>query len=128
MAHTKLPWKVRKSDTKQAFNVIGTKLGGKHKIARCPSDALNGEGTEYIDEQRMKVAEDNANLIVKAVNCHNELLGALKDCRQTIFSSHYEDAVKFYGGEGSKNASDTAMRSAKNRVKEIDKAIENATL
>lgn len=34
--HTPAPWKVKHSESKHAFNVIGTQLGQRHKIARCP--------------------------------------------------------------------------------------------
>lgn len=30
------PWKVKHSESKTAWNVIGTQLGGKYKIAQCP--------------------------------------------------------------------------------------------
>ena len=30
------PWAVKHSQSKKAFNVIGTKPGSKYKIARCP--------------------------------------------------------------------------------------------
>ncbi|MES2620203.1 MAG: hypothetical protein V4615_05055 [Bacteroidota bacterium] len=63
--YTPAPWAVKHSETKPAFNVIGTVLGGRYKIARCPYiAALNREREE---------AQSNARLIAAAP----ELLEAL---------------------------------------------------
>lgn len=34
--HTPGPWKVKHSESKNAYNIIGTLLGSKYKIARLP--------------------------------------------------------------------------------------------
>lgn len=53
---TKGKWAIKLSESKLAFNVIGTVLGGKHKIARCP----------YIAEHDILESQYNAQLISKA--------------------------------------------------------------
>lgn len=64
MKHTQGKWAVKHSESKTAFNVVGTRLGGKYKIARCP----------YIDSNDRDEAEANAKLIASAP----KLLEALK--------------------------------------------------
>ena len=58
--HTPGPWKFngRSQSGKDSFNVIGTVLGGKYKIARCP----------FINENKLDFAEaeTNAQLIAAA--------------------------------------------------------------
>ena len=41
--HTEGPWEVKHSESKNAWNIVGTQLGGRYKLARCP----------YIVEPRM---------------------------------------------------------------------------
>jgi len=36
MKHTKAPWQVKHSESKFAFNVVGTIPGCKYKVARVP--------------------------------------------------------------------------------------------
>lgn len=62
--HTPGPWRVKRSESKPAFNVVGTKVGCKYKIARCP----------YISDDDKQEAEANAKLIAAAP----ELLEALQ--------------------------------------------------
>jgi hypothetical protein len=68
MEHTKGPWQVRHSDSKQAFNVVGTRLGGKYKIARCP----------YETDDKYEEAAANARLIAAAP----EMVEMLKNLRK----------------------------------------------
>lgn len=73
--HTSGPWKVQHSESKPAFNVIGTILGGKYKIARCPYVFLqDGEQRNIINDREREEAEANAKLISAAP----ELLQALR--------------------------------------------------
>lgn len=57
------PWEVKHSESKPAYNVIGTVLGSKYKIARCPYIIT---GDPVIDEREMKESEANARLIAAA--------------------------------------------------------------
>lgn len=58
--YTPGPWKVKRSETKEAFNVIGTVLGVRYKIARCPYPI----GTNHtLNQREMAEAEANAQLI-----------------------------------------------------------------
>lgn len=73
--HTQGPWKVKHSDSKTAFNVIGTRFGRKYKIARCPylqQDDLH----EILNKREKEEAEADARLIASAPS----LLEALKEC------------------------------------------------
>lgn len=58
--HTPGPWKMKPSESKTAYNVVGTHLGGLYKIARCPW--LKTEDTKF-DERSASEALANANLI-----------------------------------------------------------------
>jgi len=53
---TKGEWDIRHSESKNAYNVVGTVLGGKYKVARCP----------YVDGSDMSEAKANAALIAAA--------------------------------------------------------------
>lgn len=77
---TKGPWQVKHSESKPAFNVIGTALGGKYKIARCPYVVTGNE--KDIDDRLVKEAEANARLIASAP----ELLEALCSLQNSLVS------------------------------------------
>jgi hypothetical protein len=63
-------WKVKHSESKPAFNVIGTILGGKYKIARCPYLVTENE---IIDKREKEEAQANANLIAAAPDMYEAL-------------------------------------------------------
>lgn len=69
---TKGEWDIVHSESKPAVNVIGTVLGGKYKIARCPY--IICEDTEITERDR-KEALANAKLIAAAP----DLLEALEE-------------------------------------------------
>ena len=72
MANTKGtpgPWKIKHSESKKAFNIISSRLGTKHKIARIPYEC---EG-----DLKLEAASD-AKLIAAAP----ELLEALNKIAQ----------------------------------------------
>ena len=100
---TKRNWNLVKSLSNPAYNVTGTNLGGKFKIARCPYFVNpHSEELTFKDEQESK---HNALLISKApelLECLIELL------------SHYEDVVKG-------DFSPFALRSVIDQTKELIK-------
>lgn len=55
----------------------------------------------------------------------NDLLDELENCRQALYATEYEKAVQYFGGEGSKGASEKAIHSAETRVRSIDGVIKN---
>lgn len=59
MENPKIKTKVRHSDSKTAWNIVGTKLGGKHKIARVPYVKVKGSIilTKRNKEEALKHAE-----------------------------------------------------------------------
>lgn len=57
--------KVVHSQTKPAWNVIGTKLGGKYKIARVPYESCNDK---EIESRLRKEAYEHAMFISNAFN------------------------------------------------------------
>jgi len=78
--HTPGPWQVKHSESKPAFNVIGSVLGGKYKIARCPYVLISNP---VIDEREMKEAEANARLIASAPESTESniyMTGIVKKC------------------------------------------------
>jgi hypothetical protein len=82
--HTPGPWTVKHSESKTAFNVIGTALGGKYKIARCPYFSTNGMYPET-DRRDKAETEANAQLIAAAP----ELLEALSNYK-TVMERFFE--------------------------------------
>lgn len=58
--------KVVHSQTKPAWNVVGISIPGKHKIARCPYEII--EGSETLDTRERKEAFEHATFIS---NCFN---------------------------------------------------------
>lgn len=71
------PWKVRKSDSKDAYNVVGTRLGGKWKIARCPYTICDDNS---VNERLMYQAKADAQLM----SCAPEMLEMLKEAAAQI--------------------------------------------
>lgn len=69
---TKGIWRVKHSESKIAYNVIGSIYGGKYKIARCPY--IIRPNWEEINEMEKREALANAQLIATAP----ELLEALQ--------------------------------------------------
>jgi len=79
---TKGKWDVKHSESKPAFNIVGTLLGGKYKIARCPYMQDERFSKEYNDKQ-IDEAKANAKLIASAP----EMLGML----EKLISHYGED-------------------------------------
>lgn len=74
---TKGKWEIVPSLSKPAYNVIGTQLGGKFKIARCPYFVNPySEEVTFKDEQEAKY---NALLISKAPELLEMLRQILKE-------------------------------------------------
>ena len=63
-------WIVKKSESKNAFNVVGTAMGGTYKIARCPY--LVVPNNEVINEREQKEANANATLMADAGTTYNK--------------------------------------------------------
>jgi hypothetical protein len=66
------PWEVKHSESKSAFNIVGTQLGGKYKLARVPY--LVDDRLGELNDTWKQEAEANAKLIAAAP----ELLEALE--------------------------------------------------
>lgn len=60
--NTPEPWVVKHSLSKNAFNVVGTRIGHMYKISRCP----------YFNEFDKEEARANAELIAEAGNVYIE--------------------------------------------------------
>lgn len=54
------------SESKTAWNVLGTRLGGKYKIARVPYNIL--EGNEIVTTRNKAEALEHAEFISRAFN------------------------------------------------------------
>jgi len=74
MGEIKENWIVKHSESKDAFNIIDTKIGGKYKIARVPY--LVTETMENVNKREKTEAEQHAKLIASAP----EMLEALIKC------------------------------------------------
>jgi hypothetical protein len=71
MNHSKLPWKA----VKTALNAISVKAKGGHKVC----EIINDDCTTLTP-----IMEDNTAFIVCAVNCHEELLSALRRAAEVL--------------------------------------------
>lgn len=58
---TKGAWKIKHSESKTAFNIVGTRIGGLYKIARIPYLVL--DKMEKVTAENKAEAEANAKLI-----------------------------------------------------------------
>lgn len=74
---TKGEWKIKHSESKNAFNIIGTIVGGNYKIARVPY-SVDEKYSDTINDIFRTEAERNARLIAAAPDllhaCQNSLL------------------------------------------------------
>lgn len=81
--HAQIPYKFN-GESKSgnlAFNIIGTKLGGKYKIARIPFIVEDDPRLDWFNKKNKLEAEETAKFIVKACNNHDRLVEVLKDAR-----------------------------------------------
>lgn len=87
MKHTKGPWEVKHSESKNAFNVVGTVLGGNYKIARCPYPVYDFAGAVDRNQRERDEAEANAKLIATAP----DMLKALQSAYEYLSQNCYQD-------------------------------------
>ena len=79
-------WLLKHSETKDAYNVIGSKIGNRYKIARCPYIKLSFTSKDELE------AKHNALLISKAPQMILELKETITDLN--ILKFQIMDAVK----------------------------------
>lgn len=81
MKNPNLKTKVIHSESKNAWNVAGTKLGGKYKIARCPYvvDNTLGEYSTQINAREKVEALECAEFISWCFNHSTEIIENLID-------------------------------------------------
>lgn len=85
------PWKVKRSESKPALNIVSTALGRKYKIARCP---IEDYGPKYPETNKTELAEVEAN--AKLIAAAPELLDALLVAKTTIHALHGDVAWDIY--------------------------------
>lgn len=66
MNFTPIRVEVKHSQTKDAWNIVGTELGGKYKIARVPYQVV--EGSDILTTRNKAEALDHACFIRDAFN------------------------------------------------------------
>ena len=69
---TEGPWEVKHSQSKDAWNIIGTRLGGLYKIARLPYHQDKRMSVQWNEDQKAKQLA-NANLMATAPDLLEEL-------------------------------------------------------
>ena len=74
MENPKITTKIKHSESKSAWNVIGTKLGGKYKIARVPY--IKVEDSTFITECNSLEAKKHAEWISFCFNNSDRILAA----------------------------------------------------
>lgn len=77
--YTPGPWQVKRSESKPALNIVGTALGCKYKIARCP---IEDYGPKYPETNKTELAEVEAN--AKLIAAAPELLEALIELKRWV--------------------------------------------
>jgi len=87
---TKGEWKIKHSESKDAFNIIGTITGGRYKIARVPYFLTNA--FEKINEREKLESEANAKLIA----CAPEMLEALKEAIRLLYGTTEFEVIESY--------------------------------
>ena len=83
------PWTVKHSESKPAYNVVGTVIGCLYKIARCSyytshEDKAIVTQMEIVNDHNRKEQEANAKLIAAAP----ELLDALIDAYLALYQGN----------------------------------------
>ena len=68
-----IKWEVRHSETKDAWNVVGTEIGAKYKIARCPYLVIDYLSKEYNEAQKKESQQ-----IAQLISCAPEMLEMLE--------------------------------------------------
>jgi len=63
MKHPRLETKVKHSESKNAWNVIGDVCGGKYKIARVPYNQLESKDSEIYNTREKAEALEHAMFI-----------------------------------------------------------------
>jgi hypothetical protein len=74
------PWTVKHSESKPAYNVVGTVIGCLYKIARCSYYII----PDIVNDHNRKEQEANAKLIAAAP----ELLDALIDAYLALYQGN----------------------------------------
>ena len=77
---TKGKWEVKHSNSKTAYNVVGTALGEKYKIARCP----------YV-KSPIKADENEAKANAQLIAAAPELLSVLLKVQKAINEMDYSE-------------------------------------
>ena len=73
MTNPKIKTKVVHSQTKPAYNVVGTSLGNKYKIARIPY-LVNSDLSEEWNNKEMDEAKNHAEFISYCFNNSDSIL------------------------------------------------------
>lgn len=99
LKHTKGKWAVKHSLTKDAFNVIGTELGGNYKIARCPYLKVETLSKEWNDKEKSE-CEANSKLIAAApelfealIELRKETLNLIEHCVDQSFLDWEDESI-----------------------------------
>lgn len=90
---TKGRWIIKHSTKNPAWNVVGTVLGGRHKIARCPYH-VNESLSEEWNNKEMDEQKANAQLISKAPEMLEMLEELVCDLSGENLSSAMNDTIK----------------------------------
>jgi hypothetical protein len=110
MKHTETPWEVKNTATRSSFSKNWREIfAGRRPVVTSAAYDSSSDGTV----SGVQLSEDDANFIICACNCHDDLVQAIKmllqniqtdpaaaayfDLRHISAAEHAIDEVKRYG-------------------------------
>lgn len=84
-------WKVKHSESKDAWNIIGTNLGGRYKVARLPYLKCPGLGHDFNDREKRE-----QRLNAQKMSCADEMLDLLNRIEGELLRSDFVLTEKWH--------------------------------
>lgn len=88
---TKGPWEIKHSESKTAFNIVGTIPGGKYKIARLPY-----EFEERYDKKINDIFKNESEANAKLISSSPKMLATLLEVKNSTNFPMMETKVQIW--------------------------------